>query len=81
MTGEIESNEIIVDDAAATGQQNDADSSQENESSCFERLLIRLRGGGPDQEIDTDGYVMGLIYACLRKLSWDFRCFQCLSRR
>jgi hypothetical protein len=67
MTGEIESNEIIIDDVAATGQQNDADSSQENESSCFERLLVRLRGGGPHQEIDSDGYVMGFDLRVLEK--------------
>jgi hypothetical protein len=67
MTGEIESNEIIVDDAAATGQQNDADSSQENEGSFFERLLVRLGGGGPDQKVDTDGYVLGFDLRILEK--------------
>jgi hypothetical protein len=30
-------------------------------------LLIRLRGGGPDQEIDTDGYVMGFDLRVLEK--------------
>jgi cytohesin len=67
MAGETESNKSIVDDATATGQQNDADSSQENQGGFVASLLVRLRGGGPDQEIDTDGYVMGFDLRVLEK--------------
>jgi hypothetical protein len=48
-----------IDDDTAMGQQDDHDSREESGSWYFASLLSRIRGGGPDREIDTDGYVMG----------------------